>query len=496
MKRKVQSNYSNELHQLLVSVSRHLYIKEDGLIGYREKPFNVNIKNYHRSPAEHLLYYIMRDHYSGNLIFSVATSHKPLPLIDFLYHAWRAKSEKIFLWGLPEKISVPKNISSPELLSGLNKLGVEPFHPPSGFASGVHSIRFLEDKLNYHLGRTAVGDLPSLLGREKLIYEDVLDLYRENNKAVPWRNALKGDHPRSVPAFSDFLDVFAEGGKFPLPWKGDGKKPQVSIEGKRALPDWKEVSFCEEKLEEAEEILDQAHREVFRGPRLDNIHKALQVSPYCSRAYLLLAGESESHKERKDLFLRAIAVRTEALGKEYFRETRREFWDDLESRDYLRGLYGLAQCYYEEEKIGEAAVILEYLLKLDERDNLGARYLLVNAFLYEEDKKEAERLLNEYEELSAHMLYARVLLQLQKGNLKQAEELLEEALQANKRVPARLLHLRRTIFTDLRIRRFFWGTSEEALECANTAINAWKNTRGALSWLREQVARRNLEQVY
>jgi hypothetical protein len=37
LQHKIITDYSNQLHQLLVSVSRHLYVTGDGFIKYQEK---------------------------------------------------------------------------------------------------------------------------------------------------------------------------------------------------------------------------------------------------------------------------------------------------------------------------------------------------------------------------------------------------------------------------------------------------------------------------
>ena len=67
MTQRLVSEYSNQLHQLLVSVSKHLYFGSDGQVKYQEKPMEVNISNCSKSRREHLVYYILRDHYSGTL---------------------------------------------------------------------------------------------------------------------------------------------------------------------------------------------------------------------------------------------------------------------------------------------------------------------------------------------------------------------------------------------------------------------------------------------
>jgi len=34
------------------------------MLKYQEKPFEVNINNFRRTKKEHLVYYLMRDHFS------------------------------------------------------------------------------------------------------------------------------------------------------------------------------------------------------------------------------------------------------------------------------------------------------------------------------------------------------------------------------------------------------------------------------------------------
>ncbi|MCA1626764.1 MAG: hypothetical protein LC742_02205, partial [Acidobacteria bacterium] len=51
----------NESHQLLISVSKHLYVSKSGDITYQKKAMDVNLKNYRRTGREHVIHYIIRD---------------------------------------------------------------------------------------------------------------------------------------------------------------------------------------------------------------------------------------------------------------------------------------------------------------------------------------------------------------------------------------------------------------------------------------------------
>jgi hypothetical protein len=44
MAREYASNYSNEVHQLIVSVSRHYFITRQGFLKHQKKPLEVNLK--------------------------------------------------------------------------------------------------------------------------------------------------------------------------------------------------------------------------------------------------------------------------------------------------------------------------------------------------------------------------------------------------------------------------------------------------------------------
>ena len=74
--------FANETHQLLVSISRHLYITGDGVLKYQDKRMEVDLGNYRSSRREHLVYYILNDLFSGNFIFGVATT-KRCSLVGF-----------------------------------------------------------------------------------------------------------------------------------------------------------------------------------------------------------------------------------------------------------------------------------------------------------------------------------------------------------------------------------------------------------------------------
>lgn len=213
MQERIATEYSNQLHQLMVSVSKHFYFGSDGYVKYQEKLMDVNIKNCHKSRKEHLVYYILRDHFSGSFTFQIATTKKLIPLADFLYYAWSEDvGEEKFLWGMPDFIFIPQMITSDDLLFGLNRLYVNPLHPPSGFASGIRIIRDIEENLGYFMSRTVDHSLEGMNKLRFEVYKYLIDSSYRDNKFAKWQTSLPSQgHPRAVPAYPDFIRLFSTG---------------------------------------------------------------------------------------------------------------------------------------------------------------------------------------------------------------------------------------------------------------------------------------------
>jgi len=83
--KEYQSRCPNEIHQLIVSVSKHLYILKNGQITYQKKSLDVDLFNCKHSSKEHVVHYLIKDHFSGALYGEVAQSSNLLSLGEFLY---------------------------------------------------------------------------------------------------------------------------------------------------------------------------------------------------------------------------------------------------------------------------------------------------------------------------------------------------------------------------------------------------------------------------
>jgi tetratricopeptide (TPR) repeat protein len=234
--------------------------------------------------------------------------------------------------------------------------------------------------------------------------------------------------------------------------------------------------------ERAEELIDQAWEA--RGRRSVLLaREALEIWPDCADAYNLLAGRAPGSEAAAELFTRALAAAERALGPEAF-EKAGHFWGLLGTRPYMRALEGLAESLVELKRFAEAAGHLREMLRLNPDDNQGARYSLASLLIALDQDGEAEELLDRYgEDSSALLAFPRALLRFRRqGDSFEARKYLKRALQANRFVPGLLF------LYDLGLPplppTYSPGDEDEAVVCADLSRETWRNTPGALDWLR------------
>lgn len=148
MQQTYQSDYPNQVHQLMVSVSRHLYLIKNSSVRFQKKKFEHNLANMHKSEKEQVVHYLIRDHFSGAFYAEATSSSQLIPVDQFLLRAWSKKQEYIFC-GLPEYLSIPNTVAEafPNLLSWVDSLGVKLLEVTSGFQGGIRDLPTWEEYL-------------------------------------------------------------------------------------------------------------------------------------------------------------------------------------------------------------------------------------------------------------------------------------------------------------------------------------------------------------
>jgi tetratricopeptide (TPR) repeat protein len=226
-----------------------------------------------------------------------------------------------------------------------------------------------------------------------------------------------------------------------------------------------------------------------RGRRqLQLIRRALELSPDCADAYVMLAERSSDPAEQRSYYEQAVAAGERALGLAAFTDADRSFWGDVSTRPYMRARFGLADSLAGR---GETAAAIEHfqaLLQLNPNDNQGARYRVLSLLLAANRSDEAEAVLAAYDEASAHWCYAGVLAALKRDDRGLAGRRLRAALRTNRHVPKYLTGQRD--LPDPVPEEYMWGSNEEAALCAADLIAAWAATPGATAWLKTKTKSR------
>jgi tetratricopeptide (TPR) repeat protein len=241
-------------------------------------------------------------------------------------------------------------------------------------------------------------------------------------------------------------------------------------------------------VDQAQDIMYDAWEAPTRKRRVALAQKALEVSPHCPDAYVLLAEETaKSLEEAIELYRRGVKAGERILGKKAFEEDAGHFWGILETRPYMRARSGLAGCLWKAGQREEAVAHYQDLLRLNPNDNQGIRYALMPRLIELRRDEEAETLYKGYsDDPSAFWSYTKALLDFRKeGDSKAAHGSVRAALRGNRYVPSYLLGV---MEIPLPLPEFFsYGDENEAILYADSNRRAWKVTWGALKWLEENL---------
>lgn len=234
--------------------------------------------------------------------------------------------------------------------------------------------------------------------------------------------------------------------------------------------------------EQAQDLAYQAFEAVGRR-RVILARQALALWPDCADAYVILAESAAGPSRALPLYEAAVAAGARALGEECFRQCAGHFWGLVETRPYMRALLGLSETLVALGRVDDAVAQLRELLRLNPNDNLGGRYRLLLEFVRSRRDDEARALLLEYkDDPSAEWVYTWALLEFHAGARDEADRRLNAALDANPHVPT-MLEVERTLLPPPHDSISFGGP-DEALSYVNAFGDVWRETPGAVEWLR------------
>ena len=204
------------------------------------------------------------------------------------------------------------------------------------------------------------------------------------------------------------------------------------------------------------------------------------------------AREQATPSEALPLLVRAEAAARKAVGKR-FEALAGSMGSTPAGQTYLGVALELSQALAATGQRAKALEIAEEVFRLDPEDPEDARVVVLAAYFDLERLDDAEELLNEHcSELWAAWNFGDLLISLRRGQRgAEVDEKLNLAHEHNPYVLSLLLNER--MLDALAADFLETGEDSEAQDYAAHFLPAWKDTPGAISWLREAAMRLNLE---
>lgn len=194
-----------------------------------------------------------------------------------------------------------------------------------------------------------------------------------------------------------------------------------------------EIEYTNTILDDAYELLEQAENAKTKNQALKLAKEAYKMCPACFDAVLFQVDLEENSIKREKILNEGLDFEKDRLEKErYFeKDNIGHFYGIFETRPYIRGLYIKASYLITDGKIKQARDICMEILRLNNNDNTGARYLLMAIYAYLEEEKEMLKLYKKYPEEDLEMLFPQFVLYYKLGKDKGAKELLERINKSN-----------------------------------------------------------------
>ena len=154
--------------------------------------------------------------------------------------------------------------------------------------------------------------------------------------------------------------------------------------------------------------------------------EAIKICPDYIEPYLFLIPFEHDGEDVLTELDKVITREKERLKKEGYFDEIGHFYGIWETRPYMRALHQRALVLLQYGKINLAKKELEEITKLNEHDNLGARYTLAAIYAYFEDEKKLKKLIKKYNEKNLFFLVSEMFLYYKLGDNKKTLEILKE----------------------------------------------------------------------
>ena len=194
-----------------------------------------------------------------------------------------------------------------------------------------------------------------------------------------------------------------------------------------------EFDYVNSIKDDAYDLLEQAENAKFKKQALKLAKEAYNMCPDCFDALLFQVDLEENSIKRDELLKEGLEFEKARLIDEgYFeKENIGKFYGLFETRPYIRGLHAKLNYLLIDGKYKQARDLCNEILKLNNNDNLGARYLLMSIYALLEEEKEMLNLYKKYSEECFEMLFPQFVLYYKIGQDNKAKEMLKRINKCN-----------------------------------------------------------------
>ena len=194
------------------------------------------------------------------------------------------------------------------------------------------------------------------------------------------------------------------------------------------------ASLGKKKGNDAYDYLEMAQTTLDVKEAIRYAQKALKLDPYCLDAELIIAqAKSGDMEELKKNMEKVIRKGEEQLAQ---REISKEadagsFYGLFETRPYMRVRKEYLELLITQGRYRRAIREAEELIRLNENDNLGVRYILMALYAYFEEEENIKALFDKYPEDSAFMLLPLIALYYKMENDKKMKSYIRKLKNKN-----------------------------------------------------------------
>lgn len=159
--------------------------------------------------------------------------------------------------------------------------------------------------------------------------------------------------------------------------------------------------------------------------------QALLIHADCIEAYLALGLYTEDIFETLTIYKEGMELATMNLGKDYFQQSLRDFYEVEEAKVFFHMKFSYACILYELGFMRKAQKQFQDMIALNPKDNLNVRYYLYATYLYFEEFEKFKELNARYPQLDTFRIYACFLFYYKKQQVVEARNLLASMKEQN-----------------------------------------------------------------